>query len=69
MTIAELARMVGRMTNAEVRFPSASAEIAGAPEEVGLDLSRVESEFGKRDYVGLEEGMQKTIDWQRALYC
>ena len=68
VTIADLARMIADMTGVTVIFPATEVEIAGAPEEVRLDLTRVETEFGKIEYVGLEEGLRATIEWQRELY-
>ena len=68
VTIAELAELIGRKTNVKVGFPSTSAEVPGAPEEVRLDLSHVESEFGKRGYVPFDEGLSNTIEWQKDLY-
>ncbi|MCX5998137.1 MAG: NAD-dependent epimerase/dehydratase family protein [Chloroflexi bacterium] len=66
--IADLARMIGELTGTTVVFPTAEAGVAGAPGEVHLDLTRVETEFSKTQYVGLEEGLRATIDWQRELY-
>ena len=66
--IADLARMIGELTGTTVVFPTTQAGVAGAPGEVHLDLTRVETEFGKTQYVGLEEGLRATIDWQRELY-
>ena len=68
VTVADLARILGKMTNAEIFFPSTRMEIAGAPEGVRLDNTRVETEFGKARYVSLEEGLKKTIEWQQELY-
>lgn len=69
VTIAELAQMLGSILGVPVSHRSVQAEVAGAPEEVRLDLSRVEKEFSKHSYVSLEEGLRATIDWQRALYA
>ena len=69
VTIAELARMIGRLTGKEVKFPATASELAGAPEEVRMDLSRAETEFKKTDYIGIEEGLRRTVEWQRALYA
>ena len=68
VTISDLAGMIGKMTGATVVFPTIQTEIAGAPEEVRLDLTRVETEFAKTRYTGLEEGLSATIEWQRELY-
>jgi len=68
VTIADLARMVAEITGTTVVFPSTRAEIAGAPEDLRLDVTKVEAEFGKTEYIGLEEGLEATIEWQRRLY-
>lgn len=68
VTIAELASMIGDIIGVPVVFPETQAKISGAPEEVRLDLSRVEKEFGKTKYVGIEDGLRATIEWQRTLY-
>lgn len=34
-----------------------------AQTQVGLDLTRIETEFGERDFVGMDEGLRKTIEW------
>lgn len=68
VTIAELANLIGSQTGVPVIFPDTQKEMAGAPEEVRLDLSRVESEFKKTDFVELKTGLRRTIDWQRGLY-
>jgi len=68
-TIAELAQMISEMTGAVVVFPETSAGMPGAPEAVCLNLNQVKTEFGKTQYVSLEEGIISTIEWQRQLYC
>lgn len=68
VTIGELAKIVGKIVGVPVTFPAQSAEVAGAPEEVRLDLSRPEMEFKKTKYVSLEDGLRDTIEWQRQLY-
>lgn len=69
VSILELAQLIGKMTGAAVSSPAVPAQLAGAPEKVRLDLSRVEREFGRRPYVSLDEGLGKTIAWQRQLYA
>jgi len=69
ITIAELAQRVGSITGKPVTFPDTEDSSAGAPSEVSLDLSKAETEFGKTEYVELEEGLNRTISWQRELYC
>ena len=68
VTIGELATLVGQIVGVPVSVPTQSAEVAGAPEEVRLDLSRPETEFQKTNYVSLEDGLHATIEWQQHLY-
>lgn len=67
-SIAELAKMIGEITNVPVVFPSNEIQVAGSPEVLQLDLRRTEKEFSKTQYVGLEDGLRATIEWQRGLY-
>ena len=68
LSVAELATLIGRLTATEVIVPPAEASLGGAPATVRLDVSRVEAEFGKSSYTGLEDGLRRTIEWQRQLY-
>lgn len=67
-SIVDLAKQIGSLTGAEVAVPETSNSMVGAPLEVRMDLSRVEKEFGKSEYVSLEEGLKRTIEYQRGLY-
>ena len=69
ITIAELAATVAAITGASVSGPTLQQEIVGAPEDVCLDVTRVETEFGKTQYVPLEDGLRRTVAWQRSLYA
>ena len=68
VTIAELATMIGETIGVPIVIPEIQTEISGAPNEVRLDLTKIEAEFGKTEYVNLEEGLSNTIKWQRKLY-
>lgn len=68
-TIGELAQKIGAHFDIPVIFPENSNEsLAGAPEDVSLDMTKVKNEFGKTDYVSLSDGLKKTIEWQKELY-
>jgi len=67
-TIAELALKVGDYMEVPVQFPKDVQELGGAPEDVYLDMSLVQKEFNKTQYVPFEEGLARTIEWQKALY-
>ena len=68
-TIAELARSVGNILEVPVQFPEDSQELGGAPMDVYLDMSLVEKEFKKVQYVSFDTGLARTIDWQKALHA
>ena len=70
-TIRGLALGIGEHLGVPVAFPEETEETrqnAGAPDDVCLDMTLAEKKFGKRDYVGLEEGLVRTIQWQKILY-
>ena len=67
-TIAELARLIGSILNVPVVFPSAEKDMVDAPMDVSLDMRLVETEFSKKTYVSLEEGLRATIEFQKSLY-
>jgi UDP-glucuronate decarboxylase len=68
-TIAELAKEVGKTLNVPVSFPeSTGGGLAGAPDDVFLDMSKASVEFGPRESVDLTQGLKRTIEWQKALY-
>src|SRR3990167_1695125 len=64
-TILELARKIGKMTNAEIIIPLREDTLAGSPNNVCLDMSKVLEEFGQRDFISLEKGLKRTIEWQK----
>ena len=45
------------------------ADQIGGAKVVKLDLTRYEEEFGKPDYISLDEGLKRTIEYQRKLYA
>jgi nucleoside-diphosphate-sugar epimerase len=66
-TIGELANTIGSIMNVPVVFPDTPDEVNGSPEESWLDMTKVQQEFGKTDYVPLEDGIRKTIEWYKLL--
>ncbi len=67
-TIAELANKIGNYLNVPVEFPASGDVLSGAPEDVFLDMSLVAKEFKKTSYIDFNEGLVRTIEWQKALY-
>lgn len=69
ITIANLARKIGKHLNIPVIFPeTSSAGVSGAPIDVSLDTTKVKNEFGKTEYIPFDEGLAQTIEWQKELY-
>ena len=66
VSIASLAMSIGQIVGVETIFPKTNKEMAGA-DGVLMDSSRSEREFGKKDYVSLEDGLRNTIEWHRGL--
>jgi UDP-glucuronate decarboxylase len=69
ITIKDLANKIGKITNCPVNFPiDNSYGLAGNPSVVNLSLNRYMLEFSKDNFISLDEGLQKTYLWQKALY-
>ncbi len=69
-TIAELANKIGEYTGVPVVFPEDSKKtLTGAPDDVCLNMEKAKNEFGKSEYVSLDEGLKNTIEWQKVLYA
>jgi nucleoside-diphosphate-sugar epimerase len=68
-TIAKLAKMIGEITGAEVIIPDKEHHDFGAPKRVKMDLRRYQNEFGKSQYIGMRDGLDSIIQWQRGLYA
>jgi nucleoside-diphosphate-sugar epimerase len=67
-SVADLARSIGNQLSVPVSFPLSEQAVGGAPNDVHLDMGRVMQDFGKHNYIPLETGLQRTIQWQTALY-
>jgi len=65
VSILDLAKTIGAITKAEVFCGDVALQ--GAPDDVYLDLSKILKEF-PRDFLSLEEGLIRTINYQKELY-
>lgn len=68
ISIANLAREIGKISGAEVIFPDINQKIPGAPSILNVDLSKSRIEFDKLHYLDLNEGIKRTFKWQSLLY-
>jgi UDP-glucuronate decarboxylase len=67
-TIAELATVVASLTNSTISIPNEDKELPGSHALPRMDVSLMEADLGKVDYMPLEEGLSRTIAWHRKLY-
>jgi len=67
ITIWGLAQMIADKTNSKLSAPFSDAVDTGAPFEILIDLTRIQDEFGKRNYIDLDKGLDYTINWHRSL--
>ncbi|HEY3277213.1 MAG TPA: NAD-dependent epimerase/dehydratase family protein [Syntrophorhabdaceae bacterium] len=68
-TVRELAVRIGEYLRVPVVFPDETRQLAGTPEDVRLDMAKAREEFGKEEYLSLDEGLARTIEWQKILYA
>ncbi len=70
VTIRDLAQKIGHYLDVPVSFPAdVPGGLAGAPEDVYVDMAKVEGEFEKKEYIDLAEGLRRTIEWQKVFYA
>lgn len=66
--ISDVANIIGKVLNVPVNIPTNSLNgILGAPKDLAVDTTLINSEFNKKDYISLEDGLIKTITWQKKL--
>lgn len=64
ISIRDLAIKVGQQLDVDVKVPVESeSSIKGAPQFVGLNLSRIENEFEIEEYIEIDQGLKNTIKW------
>lgn len=68
LSIAELAKKIGDILNVSVSIPETPNTMIGAPDDVFLDLSKTQLEFDKSVYMNIDEGLRRTIQYQKKLY-
>jgi nucleoside-diphosphate-sugar epimerase len=68
-SIFDLAKQISSLTNVPINAPADdSSQLAGVPKNVNLNLERYFTEFNKTNFVSLEEGLKRTMEWQKGLY-
>ena len=65
--IKELAARIAKLLRVPVKVPKVDAGVAGAPGAVRLDLRRILGEYQKKEFIGFDEGLARTVSWHKAL--
>jgi UDP-glucuronate decarboxylase len=67
-TILNLAKIIGKELNKEVILPKKTITLEGNPKIVNISIESYVNEFGKPNFISLDEGIKKTINWQKKIY-
>ena len=68
ISVLELAKVVGGQLNCKVSVPIEYESMIGSPKIVHISTHKYMKEFGAKQFLGIDEGVSKTIEWQRNLY-
>lgn len=64
-SIKELADNIGAKMNKQVIVPSLSNSLAGSPKIVNISSEKYISEFGKKEFININEGLENVIEWMK----
>jgi len=68
LNIAALASIIAKLTGTVVEYPRYDMGLSDAPNVVKMSIQRYINEFGEREFVSVEEGLRRTINYYKALY-
>ena len=66
-TIREIAEMISQNLNIPLYLPQEEKSIGGTPTQLVLSNAKYCNEFNKQDFIPLEKGLKKTIEWLKLL--
>lgn len=69
VSIFELAKLVGNLTDKQVSIPQKENSLKGNPNVVNISIEKYCNEFNKTKFIDLRDGLISTINWQKKLYC
>lgn len=67
-SIYDLSKIIGEKLNKNVILPKENKHQSGNPNIVNVSIKKYIDEFNKNEFVKLEDGLDKTINWQKKLY-
>jgi hypothetical protein len=65
VSIKELANIIGHKLNKEVKIPTSTISLVGSPKVVNISIEKYLQEFNKTSFVNINEGLSKTIEWNK----
>ena len=68
LSVIDLAHKIGIISGKKVIIPDIDEELLGSPKTVNISINRYLNEFNKKKFVDFDEGLKKTIEWQKKLY-
>lgn len=68
ISILDLARKIGESLHKDVVIPTVTKTLTGSPSIVNMSIDKYKQEFNKAWFVSLNEGLKKTIEYQKILY-
>lgn len=68
VSIYELAKMIGQKLDKKINRPENNKSLIGTPKVVNSSIEKYIKEFGKKEFISLENGLDFTINWQKNLY-
>jgi len=67
-TILELAKSIGNILNVDVISPKKEDGLDGNPKVVNISINKYLNEFNKKYFIPLNDGLEKTILWQKTIH-
>ncbi|MGY3802537.1 NAD-dependent epimerase/dehydratase family protein [Pigmentibacter ruber] len=67
-SIKELAYLIGNNLEVPVYLPEKTVYLTDAPQNVALNLDLIEKDLFKNDFIDFNDGIYKTIEWQKEMY-
>jgi len=67
ISIKTLAESIAKHTSSTVEFGPAYNFLVGSPNEAGVNIQRYLNEFSAPEFIGIDEGIDKCVEWAKLL--
>jgi UDP-glucuronate decarboxylase len=68
LSILDMAHKIGEYSNKVVNVPEFDNQLLGSPKTVNISIDKYIKEFNKINFVTFDDGLSRTIDWQKKIY-